>query len=77
MTLGVANAFLDRSPVLAITASLGVAYKIITNLVMLPLAASHFEFSRVYADRAMVKREQRARALAEAEEQPKLFAELK
>ena len=31
---------------LAITASLGVGFKIVTNLVMLPLAASYFTFSR-------------------------------
>ncbi len=48
---------------LAITASLGVAYKIITNLVMLPLAASCLNFSRAYAEKAMVKRDQRARWL--------------
>lgn len=45
---------------LAITASLGVAFKIVTNLVMLPVAASHFNVSKAYADRAMVKREARA-----------------
>lgn len=49
---------------LAITASLGVAYKIITNLLMLPLAASCFNFSQAYADQAMLKRVQRARWLA-------------
>jgi hypothetical protein len=31
---------------LAITASLGVAYKIVTNLVMLPVAASYFSFDQ-------------------------------
>ncbi len=45
---------------LAITASIGVAYKILTNLVMLPLAASLFSFSKQYADRAMLQREKRA-----------------
>jgi len=45
---------------LAITASIGVAYKIVTNLVMLPLAASLFHFSKDYADKAMQKREKRA-----------------
>ncbi len=45
---------------LAITASLGVAYKIVTNLVMLPVAASCFNFSRQYAETAMRKRERRA-----------------
>ncbi|SDY21155.1 hypothetical protein SAMN04515617_11184 [Collimonas sp. OK242] len=48
---------------LAITASLGVGYKIITNLVMLPVAASCFNFTKAYADKAMLKREQRARWL--------------
>src|SRR5450830_1436070 len=45
---------------LAITASLGVAFKIITNLVMLPVAASFFNVSKAYADRAMLKREARS-----------------
>ncbi|MGU7771698.1 efflux RND transporter permease subunit [Burkholderia sp. MR1-5-21] len=56
---------------LAITASLGVAYKILTNLVMLPLAASCFSFTKAYADKVMVKREQRSawlRALARVAE---------
>ncbi|WP_227816282.1 efflux RND transporter permease subunit [Nitrogeniibacter aestuarii] len=48
---------------LAITASLGVGYKIVTNLVMLPLAASLFHFTKEYADKAMLKRERRARWL--------------
>jgi uncharacterized protein len=48
---------------LAITASLGVGYKIVTNLVMLPVAASCFNFTKAYADKAMLKREQRARWL--------------
>lgn len=34
---------------LGITASIGVGYKIVTNLIMLPLAASYFRFSREYA----------------------------
>lgn len=45
---------------LAITASLGVGYKILTNLVMLPLAASCFSFTKAYADKVMKKRQQRA-----------------
>ncbi|GAB3626463.1 RND transporter [Pandoraea terrae] len=45
---------------LAITASLGVGYKIITNLIMLPVAASCFQFTQAYAERAMLKRERRA-----------------
>jgi hypothetical protein len=45
---------------LAITASIGVGYKIITNLIMLPVAASCFNFTKEYADKAMLKRESRA-----------------
>jgi predicted RND superfamily exporter protein len=48
---------------LAITASLGVAYKIVTNLVMLPLAASFFSVSKSYADKAHLQRERRSRWL--------------
>ncbi|MFM0670179.1 efflux RND transporter permease subunit [Paraburkholderia sediminicola] len=48
---------------LAITASLGVGYKILTNLVMLPVTASCFTFTREYAQKAMRKRESRARWL--------------
>ncbi len=56
---------------LAVTASLGVAYKIVTNLVMLPLAASYFKVDRAYADRAVLQRERRSvwlRMLARAAE---------
>jgi len=49
---------------LAITASLGVAYKILTNLVMLPVAASFFKVDSAYAETAMRKGRQRARWLA-------------
>ncbi len=45
---------------LAITASLGVAYKIVTNLVMLPVAASYFDIGKRYADSALVLREKRS-----------------
>lgn len=45
---------------LAITAALGVGYKILTNLVMLPLAASYFDFDQNYADSMMKRREQRS-----------------
>lgn len=48
---------------LAITASLGVAFKIATNLIMLPVAASCFSFSRTYANKVMSKRAKRARWL--------------
>lgn len=45
---------------LSITASIGVGFKIVTNLVMLPIAASLLHFTREYAGRAMLKREKRA-----------------
>lgn len=45
---------------LAITASLGVFFKITTNLAMLPIAASYFKFTKEYADKAMLKRERRS-----------------
>jgi len=45
---------------LAITASLGVFFKITTNLAMLPIAASYFKFSKEYAQEAMLKRDKRA-----------------
>lgn len=48
---------------LAIVSSIGVAYKIVTNLVMLPLAASYFHFTTEFAEKAMLKREQRSRWL--------------
>lgn len=49
---------------LAITASIGVAYKIVTNLVMLPLAASLLKVGRGYADSAMRAQQARGRWLA-------------
>jgi uncharacterized protein len=48
---------------LAITASLGVFFKITTNLAMLPIVASYFHFTKEYAETAMLKREKRARWL--------------
>lgn len=45
---------------LAITASLGVFFKITTNLAMLPIAASYFKFTKEYAQEAMLKRDKRA-----------------
>jgi predicted RND superfamily exporter protein len=48
---------------LAITAAIGVGYKIITNLVMLPVAASYCHFELAFAQRAMLERERRARWL--------------
>lgn len=56
---------------LAITAAIGVAYKVISNPVMLPLAASYFRFDKAYADQAILRRERRAgwlRALARVAE---------
>ncbi len=48
---------------LAITASIGIGFKIVTNLVMLPLAASLFSFTPEYARQAVLKREGRSKAL--------------
>ncbi|WP_020651023.1 efflux RND transporter permease subunit [Solimonas variicoloris] len=45
---------------LALTASIGVGYKIATNLVLLPIAASYFRFTQDYAARALARREQRS-----------------
>jgi predicted RND superfamily exporter protein len=42
---------------LAITAAIGVGYKILTNLMMLPVAASYFRFTPEFAQRALVRRE--------------------
>ncbi|MDC8786395.1 efflux RND transporter permease subunit [Roseateles koreensis] len=49
---------------LAVTASIGIGFKIVTNLVMLPLAASLLTFSPEYAQEAMRRRERRAAALS-------------
>ena len=48
---------------LAITASIGVGYKIITNLIMLPVAASYVRVSPDYARQAMLQRERRSQWL--------------
>ena len=48
---------------LAVTASVGVGYKIITDLVMLPVACSYFNFPAGFAQQAMLRREKRARIL--------------
>lgn len=45
---------------LAITASLGIFFKITTNLAMLPVAASYFTFSRDYAERVLATLDYRA-----------------
>ena len=45
---------------LAITASVGVGFKIITNLVMLPVAASYITLTPEYARNALLKRERRS-----------------
>lgn len=42
---------------LAITAAIGVGYKILTNLMMLPVAASYFRFTPEFARRALARRE--------------------
>ncbi len=49
---------------LGITASIGVAYKIVTNLIMLPVAASYCRFGEDYVARAHQRREARARAMS-------------
>ena len=49
---------------LAITASLGVAYKIVTNLVMLPVVASYVRLPAGYGARMQHAREVRARAVS-------------
>jgi predicted RND superfamily exporter protein len=46
---------------LGITASIGVAYKIVTNLVMLPVAASFLRFDNRYIGRVNKLRERRGR----------------
>lgn len=48
---------------LAITASLGVAYKIITNLVMLPVVASYVKLPADYGGRMQTIRERRSMAV--------------
>jgi predicted RND superfamily exporter protein len=45
---------------LSVTAALGVGFKIVTNLVMLPVAASYGHFSQDYAVRAVARQERRA-----------------
>ena len=42
---------------LGITASIGVAYKIVTNLVMLPLAVSYFRFDEAFVERVNKERD--------------------
>lgn len=42
---------------LAITAAIGVGYKIVTNLMMLPVAASYFRFSPEFARKTLERRE--------------------
>ena len=41
---------------LAIIATMGVAYKVISNLVMLPVVASYFKFDPAYIDRSERRR---------------------
>jgi uncharacterized protein len=45
---------------LAVTAALGVGFKIITNLVMLPVAASYVHVGSAYAAQALARRTQRS-----------------
>jgi predicted RND superfamily exporter protein len=45
---------------LAITAAIGVGYKIVTNLMMLPVAASYFRFTPEFAQRSLERRERHA-----------------
>lgn len=49
---------------LAITASVGVAYKIVTNLIMLPLLASYCRFDAAYVARVERLRARRDQAMA-------------
>lgn len=48
---------------LAITASLGVGFKIVTNLLMLPLVASYFHFTQDFAEKFHHIRDRRAAKL--------------
>jgi len=48
---------------LGITASIGVAYKIVTNLVMLPLAVSYFRFDEAFVERVNRERDRLARIM--------------
>ena len=48
---------------LGITASIGVGFKIITNLIMLPLTASFFRFSRDYALRLEALQDKRGKVI--------------
>jgi uncharacterized protein len=48
---------------LAITASIGIGFKIVTNLIMLPLVASMLTFPPKYALQAMARRESRSKML--------------
>ena len=52
---------------LAVTAALGVAFKIVTNLVMLPLAASYVQPTQAYALATEQRQARRARWLAPLE----------
>lgn len=49
---------------LAITASIGVAYKIVTNLIMLPVLASYFRFDPGYASRLQPLQAKRDRLMS-------------
>ncbi len=60
--VGFATLYLIPIPMireLSLTASIGVAYKIVTNLVMLPVVASFFRFGPAYVERVTKLRETR------------------
>ncbi len=60
--VGFATLYLVPIPMireLSLTASIGVAYKIVTNLVMLPVVASFFHFGPDYVQRVTALRQQR------------------
>ena len=62
--VGFATLYLIPIPMireLSVTASIGVAYKIVTNLVMLPVVASFFRFGPDYVARVTALRERRER----------------
>ncbi len=65
--VGFATLTLIQIPIireLGITAAIGVAYKIITNLIMLPVAASWLHFADGYVERMTQLRERRERVMA-------------
>jgi predicted RND superfamily exporter protein/photosystem II stability/assembly factor-like uncharacterized protein len=55
---------IDMIQELGITATIGVAFKIVTNLVLLPVLVSYCRFDRAFVDRTRRTREQRERWVA-------------